>query len=1060
MSDQLLSVAENQVDLDRTRLILDFVLAHAHGDERPYVNVSIFGRTLTGLLDSGSNRTLVGGRGWERLQSVGKFLLEKKPLQVTVANGERCECIGVLRAPVKMRDRERLIDILVVPDLPHLLILGTDFWMRMGIVPDLRSGEWTFSSITDFDVAAVEVLKPRSSLTNSEEKVLSTVLNDEFEKMGNGLGCTTLVEHKIVTDAEPIKQRYYPVSPVVLKQIDKELQDMLDQDIIEPSSSPWSSPIVMVPKKDGSWRFCVDYRKLNKVTVRDSYPLPYVSTILDKLREAKYLSSLDIKSAYFQVPLEMSSREKTAFTVPFRGLYQFKRLPFGLHNAPATWQRLIDRVLGMDLEPYLFVYLDDVIIVTQTFEKHVEVVKEVFKRLIAAGLTLNREKCQFCRTELRYLGYVVDRTGLHVDPDKVNAILNIPTPTKVTEVRSIVGTASWYRRFIPNFSAIVSPLTELTKKNVKFHWGERQEEAFRKVKEHLVSAPVLSCPDFDLPFCVQTDASGYGIGAVLSQKHPDGEKVVCYLSRSLNKCERKYSTTERECLAVVWAIEKLRPYLEGAHFSVITDHWSLKWLSSLKEPNGRLARWSVKLQQYSFDVIHRKGAEHHAPDMLSRSVPIVDFLRISDSVAAVDTPDSEEDIKLDRWYIGMLDKVVRNPIKYSAWKVVGSTLYKYNKLNTFPNLSDESDYWKRVIPRSERMKLIWRCHDDPCSGHPGVLKTFCRLSQKFYWPKMKSDVTRYVRRCSVCMRNKPEQRKPAGLMQPHQLPNKPFELVTCDLIGPLPRSKSGYKYILVIVDSFSKFMAAIPLRNSTAKFVCKAVEENWLLIFGQPKRLICDNGVQFKGKEFRQLMASYGIKLSFTANYHPQANPTERANKTLGTMIRCYVQDNHREWDHQLPKLASAIRTQVHESTKYSPHFVVFGCNMPTNMVVEDNEFRTSNEETGTDERFKERAEALNKLHTMVRLSLERAATKTKRTYDLRRRNVTYNVGDKVLRKNFVLSDAANFFSAKLADKFTGPFVVKKRLSPWTFELADLQNKSRGVWHAKDLKLFTEDDMG
>jgi hypothetical protein len=506
-------------------------------------------------------------------------------------------------------------------------------------------------------------------------------------------------------------------------------------------------------------------------------------------------------------------------------------------------------------------------------------------------------------------------------------------------------------------------------------------------------------------------------------------------------------------LAVVWAIEKLRPYLEGSHFTVITDHWSLKWLSNLKEPNGRLARWSVKLQQYSFEVVHRKGAEHCVPDMLSRSVPVVDALCLGDNSA--DNGNSDN-VDLDKWYRDMLIKVEKNPIKFSSWRVVGSILYKYSKKCTFPDLSNENDYWKRVVSKSERIKILRQCHDDPTSGHPGILKTFYRVSQKFYWPKMKYDIARYVRKCSVCLRCKPDQNKPAGLMQPHQVASKPFEIVTCDLIGPLPRSNRGYKFILVIVDSFSKFTLAIPLRNSTASFVCRAIEENWLLVYGHPKRLICDNGVQFRGNEFRNLMASYGIRISFTANYHAQANPTERANKTLGTMIRCYITDGHRDWDRHLSRLGCAIRTQIHESTKHTPYFVVFGNDMPNNFCS-DVEFQLRESEQDHHALLVKKAEAFRKLHAEVKKNLEKAALRNKRIYDLRRRDVTYEVGDRVYRRNFVLSDASKYFSAKLANKYVGPFVVKKKLSPWTYELYDLDGRTRGVWHAKDLKSYLED---
>lgn len=325
---------------------------------------------------------------------------------------------------------------------------------------------------------------------------------------------------------------------------------MLAEGIVEPSKSGWSSPVVLVRKSDGSYRFCVDYRQLNSVTKRDAYPLPYISNILDRLRDARVLSSVDIKSAYWQVPLAESSKEKTAFTVPNRGLFQFRRMPFGLHNAPATWQRLIDAVLGADLEPNVFVYLDDIIIISKDFPTHVEILEKVFQRLTDANLAINWDKCNLCRAELKYLGYTVNRNGLHVDPGKVDAILNYPTPKKVRDVRKFVGLASWYRRFVPNFSSLIAPLTELLKKNRKWKWTREQEQAMEWIKEKLVSAPILSCPDFNLPFFLQTDASSSGLGAILFQQYADGDRVIAYASRSLTASEKKYSVTEQECLAV------------------------------------------------------------------------------------------------------------------------------------------------------------------------------------------------------------------------------------------------------------------------------------------------------------------------------------------------------------------------------------------------------------------------------------------------------------------------------------------------------------------------------
>lgn len=324
-------------------------------------------------------------------------------------------------------------------------------------------------------------------------------------------------------------------------------------------------------------------------------------------------------------------------------------MPFGLTNVPATWKRLIDCVLGPDLKSYVFVYLDDVIVISENFDKHLDILRSIFERLRCVGLTLSREKCQFCRLELHYLGYVVDKQGLRVDPDKVNSILNIPTPRTVSDVRSCFGMASWYRRFVENFSSISAPLSDLLRKHKKWEWSDACALSFNALKEKLITAPILSCPDFEHPFVVQTDASGYGLGVVLTQEHTDGEKVVCFLSRSLSKQERNYKTTERDCLAVEWVVEKLRPYLEGIHFTVITDHHSLVWLHTFKEPSGRLCRWAVKLvQQHNFDIIHRKGKDHVVPDCLSRSVVVTDAIH-----PLADT--------LEPWYRYMLIRVTSKP---------------------------------------------------------------------------------------------------------------------------------------------------------------------------------------------------------------------------------------------------------------------------------------------------------------------------------------------------------------------------------------------------------------
>lgn len=1009
------------------------------------MRVHILGHPILGLLDSGATRTIVGQPGVDILKNLGLKLDQNTSSNCTVANGQRVSVIGTFHTPVSLMEKVHVIDILVAPELSHTLILGVDFWKIMDIVPDLKRDVWHFGPL--WPTPQLYNIEVKDNLTLAQRDILNTLLDNKFKLMGKSLGYTTLTEHEIITDARPIKQRYYPVSPAKQKIIDEELKSMLAQDIIEPSKSSWSSPILLVPKRDGGYRFCVDYRALNAVTKKDAYPLPYISAILDRLRDAKYLSSMDIKSAYWQVPVKESCRELTAFTVPGgRGLYHFKRMPFGLSNAPATWQRLIDTVLGPELEPYVFVYLDDIIVISPDFDIHVKTLSQVFDRLYAAGLTVSQDKCKFCRPSLKYLGYIVDANGLRVDPEKIEAILNVKAPTNITEVRRFLGMASWYRRFVPDFSSTVAPLTRLTCKNCRFRWTDDCDRAFKAIRDKLISAPILTCPDFSCPFVLQTDASGYGIGAVLTQQLDGEEKVICFLSRSLTKQERNFSTTERECLSVIWAVEKLRHYLEGTHFTVVTDHASLIWLNRLKDPTGRLARWAIRLQPFNYTIIHRKGKENIVPDYLSRSVPIV-----TDSISV----DSENDLSInDPWYIRMIRKVNSHPRKFSQWRVDNNTLYKYVECK-YPELSDiDIDSWKRVIPRSERNRLISIAHDTPTSGHLGVYKTFHKLSNQYYWPKMRADVANYIRRCKMCTCNKPEQKAPPGFMVGRPYVTRPWELISADLVGPLPKSSHGYLYILVVVDYFSKFPVFFPLRSATGSSVVKSIEDHIFMMFGVPTSIIVDNGVQFRSREFTKLMKTYNIQIRYTANYHPQANPTERVNRVLKTMLSSFVGDNQRQWDILLPKVACAIRSAKHEVIKNSPYFVNFGREMV--LQGDHNHYKddpdTDLELNQDQEEINSRRQGFQDLYEDIQSRLFKASQISASRYNFRRRHVQYITGQQVYRRNFVLSDASKYYTAKLAPKFIGPFVIHKRVSPFTYQLKDLEGNLKGIWNVKDLK--------
>ena len=419
-----------------------------------------------------------------------------------------------------------------------------------------------------------------------------------------------------------------------------QVQQMLSSNVIRPSNSQWASPVVMVRKKDGSLRFCVDFRQLNAATVKDAHPLPRIDDLLDALHGAKWFSTLDLKSGYWQVPIAAQDKEKTAFRTSSGQLFEFNQVPFGLCNAPATFSRLMDRVLaGLHWETCLF-YLDDIIVFSSTWEEHLARLREVFERLRHAKLKLGATKCTFAAKEVSYLGHRVTEEGLLPDPSLLAAIRDIPPPTTATEVRSFLGLAGYYRRYVKGFAAIAAPLFALTRKEALFHWSEDCQAAFDQLKTRLTTSPITAFPDFSQAFRLYTDASTAGLGAILAQVREGKERIICCASRALNKAEKSYPATKLECLAIVWAVAKFRPYLMAMPFEVYTDHYALQWLKTMRTGSALLHRWSAALEEYDFTVRHRPGKIQTHVDGLSR-LP-VEPAPTEDTILHIEVQDEEE----------------------------------------------------------------------------------------------------------------------------------------------------------------------------------------------------------------------------------------------------------------------------------------------------------------------------------------------------------------------------------------------------------------------------------
>ena len=493
----------------------------------------------------------------------------------------------------------------------------------------LSSNSSTFSISSSFSTDSEffrDLIVGDTDLDSERIVQLENLLLQYRSCFNNKPGRTSLTQHHIDTGtSKPIKLRPYHVSPARQKVISHQIQQMLNDGIIEPANSPYAAPVTLQPKKDGSLRFCVDFRQLNSVTIRDVCPIPRIDDTLDQLHAAKYFTSMDLKSGFWQIELDRESRPKTAF-VTHAGLYQFSVMPFGLTNAPATFQRLMDLVLGGLKWSCALVYLDDIIVYSPTFSSHLKHLESVLKQIQASGLSLHLSKCQFCKTKLRYLGHVVSQAGIEPDPEKIRAVRDYPVPTRLKEVRTFLGLTGYYRRFIKNYANIAEPLIALTRNSdtKQFEWKLSCQQAFEYLRCSLTEAPIIAYPQFDKPFILQFDASDVGLSAILAQKLTDDddvqrEHVISYASRTLTSSERHFSPTERECLAIVYGCSHFRPYLEGVRFTILTDHKALKWLYQTKDFNSRLARWAMQIAAYDADIQHHPGAANANCDALSRA---------------------------------------------------------------------------------------------------------------------------------------------------------------------------------------------------------------------------------------------------------------------------------------------------------------------------------------------------------------------------------------------------------------------------------------------------------
>ena len=919
----------------------------------------------------------------------------------------------------------------------------------------------------------------------------------------------------------PVRLQPYRAGPDKREKIREQIEYQLAAGVIEPANTEWSSPVLLAPKKDGTQRFCVDFRRLNAATIPDTYPLPRMDDCIDSLSNANIFTLLDALWGYWQVPIAEEDKDKTTFT-SHMGTYRYLRMPFGLRNAPSTFQRALDIALSGVRWRICLVYIDDVIVFSQNREEHLEHLDTVLSLLKEAGIKLKLKKCFFFKDEVEYLGFRIRPGTLSAYPDAkaIAAVQNATFPQTPTQMKSFLGACNVYRKFIRGLAHKSTPLTDMLKKDSGVDWhspiepDDAQLEAFNALKEALIKPPILALPKKGRPYMIDCDASAYAIGVVLLQQQdpdkPTEWATVGYYSKTLTKEQRNYSATERECYAVVWGVLTLRPYLEGTEFMVRTDHNALKWMLTLNDPTGRLMRWRLRLMEFSYEIIYRPGRKHQVPDALSRvprapdsddddevdeEIPtFVDRVELVNVLVNVVTrrqalsgnykkampvepvtydaaepsepksstvakpksvtkdkpvvkplvrdakvnrrkdytwkdashlplPDEDPDPELDVYDLiadardaildgrlngegdphranqGADEQPLPSPLtieeileeqRKDEYCTSLFTTQVGRKTSIFFENEDgvlcrrnprEQDLIQIVLPSSLRHRVLRMAHYHPLAGHPGQTRLQQRLRRTYYWPQMTADAATTVRECESCAKNRIRLLKQSGAMRLFQA-LRPLEEIAVDILGPLPKSTEGHRFIFVIVDRFSKLTQAIPLPSIKAIDVSVALVNHWIFKYGPPKVLLSDNGSQFISDIFHRVCNLLHVRNALTMTYHPQTNgQTERFNRSLTAMLRCYVEDHPADWSQYVGAVTYAYNCAVHRTTGNTPFDLVLSRSPPDFTLS-----YKSNRKYAKDDKF-DRKDYVHRLRVAVKRaneSLRKNQRKYKRDFDKR----------------------------------------------------------------------------
>jgi len=901
-----------------------------------------------------------------------------------------------------------------------------------------------------------------------DEATIVTSIPDqykEFQDVFEKKNADILPEHRpydcaidLQDGAQPPFGPIYNLSQNELVALKEYIEENLAKNFIRHSKSPAGAPILFVKKKDGSLRMCVDYRGLNKITVKNRYPLPLISGLLDQLGQAKIYTKIDLRGAYNLVRVKEGDEWKTAFRTRY-GHFEYNVMPFGLTNAPAIFQHLMNDVFREFLDKFVVCYLDDILIYSKNVEEHEEHVKLVLQKLRDAGLYAKAEKCVFHQPQVEFLGYIISNEGLSMDPKKIEAITNWLTPRTVRDVQCFLGFANFYRIFIQNYSQIAAALTRLTCKD-KLDWGLEAENAFQNLKTAFTTAPILIHPDFSKPFYMETDASDFALGAVLSQKGDDAKlHPVAFYSRKFSAAEINYEIHDKELLAIVDSFQEWRHFLEGAshQVTVYTDHKNLEYFMSARVLNRRQARWNMSLSRFDFVITYRPGKQQGLSDALSRR----SYLAPKEGEAAYD---QQRTILLKTEQFRVHGATMAMPVDSSFLDQVRATSATdplvldiqrrpATDRDNFKFVNDLLYFEERLyIPEgSTRLRILQARHDFPAAGHFGFNKTLELISRDFWWPQMWKAVKDYVLSCDTCSRSKNPRHRPYGLLQPLPIPKQPWSSVSMDFITDLPPSKS-FDTIFVVVDRLTKMAHFIPCKKSiTGEETARLFLDNIYRYHGLPDDIVSDRGPQFVSKFWRSLFEILKVQIKLSSAFHPQTDgQTERVNQVLEQYLRCNINYQQDDWTLHLPLAEFAYNNTVHASTQQTPFYANYGYHPKFDML------KPIENENPAAVDF---ATRLSELHALMKIHLREAQDRYKGAADkLRKESPSFIIGDKVwlIRRNIKTTRPCD----KLDYRRLGPFPIQQQVNPVAFRL-DLpaSMKVHPVFHVSLLEPYKESNI-